>query len=172
MTSLSVAKARGTLAETLNRVTYRGERVVIQKRGKPVAALVPVEDLRLLEQLEDRLDLEAARQALAEARGRRIPWSTLKRQLGLWPVAYVITFNPVAARALAALDPPVRRRVARRIEALGTAPRPPGVQALAGGEDLLRVRVGDYRIIYRIEDRHLVVLIIRIGHRGEVYRQE
>jgi prevent-host-death family protein len=83
MTSLSVAKARGTLAETLNRVTYRGERVVIQKRGKPVAALVPVEDLRLLEQLEDRLDLEAARQALAEARGRRIPWSTLKRQLGL-----------------------------------------------------------------------------------------
>jgi prevent-host-death family protein len=78
-----VAKARGTLAETLNRVTYRGERVVIQKRGKPVAALVPVEDLRLLEQLEDRLDLEAARQALAEAKGRRIPWPTLKRQLGL-----------------------------------------------------------------------------------------
>jgi mRNA interferase RelE/StbE len=87
-------------------------------------------------------------------------------------VAYAITFTPAAARALAALDPPVRRRVARRIEALGTAPRPPGVQALAGGEDLLRVRVGDYRIIYRIEDRHLVVLIIRIGHRGEVYRQE
>jgi prevent-host-death family protein len=83
MASLSVAEARGTLAETLNRVTYRGERVVIQKRGKPVAALVPVEDLRLLEQLEDQLDLEAARQALAEAKGRRIPWPTLKRQLGL-----------------------------------------------------------------------------------------
>jgi prevent-host-death family protein len=83
MASVSVAEARETLAETLNRVTYRGERVVIQKRGKPVAALVPVEDLRLLEQLEDRLDLEAARQALAEAKGRRIPWPTLKRQLGL-----------------------------------------------------------------------------------------
>jgi mRNA interferase RelE/StbE len=87
-------------------------------------------------------------------------------------VAYAIAFTPAAARDLAALDPPVRRRVARRIEALGVDPRPAGVQALIGGEGLLRERVGDYRIIYRIEDRRLVVLIIiRIGHRREVYRQ-
>ena len=82
MASVSVAEARETLAETLNRVTYRGERVVIQKRGKPVAALVPVEDSRS-RRARGQDDLEAARRALAEAKGRRIPWATLKRQLGL-----------------------------------------------------------------------------------------
>lgn len=66
--TLAVTKARIMLADLINVVVYRGERVVVERRGKAVAALVSVEDLDFLEKLEDRLDLEAARTALAEAR--------------------------------------------------------------------------------------------------------
>jgi prevent-host-death family protein len=82
--SLSAAQARAELAEIINRAAYSKERVVLTRRGKRVAAVVPVEDLDLLEALEDRLDLEEARKALSEA-GRKgtVAWSTLKAELGL-----------------------------------------------------------------------------------------
>ena len=73
---------REALAETVNRVAYGKERVTVRRRGKPVAALVPLEDLELLEALEDRLDLEAARAALAEST-ERIPYEKVRRTLGL-----------------------------------------------------------------------------------------
>lgn len=79
-----VSEARYDLAETLNRVRYKGERIVLHRRGKDVAALVPVEDLELLEELEDRIDLESAREALKEAEKEgTIPWSEVKKKLGL-----------------------------------------------------------------------------------------
>ena len=81
MTKRSVNDLRTDLAETLNRVAYRGERVVVERRGKGVAALVPVEDLELLQALEDRIDLAAARRALKEP--GRIPWEKVKKDLGL-----------------------------------------------------------------------------------------
>jgi prevent-host-death family protein len=81
--TLDLTKARARLTESVNRVSYRGERIVIQKHGRPVAALVPIEDLALIRELEDRIDLEDARKALAEANGKFIPWETVKRKLGL-----------------------------------------------------------------------------------------
>jgi prevent-host-death family protein len=81
MTTLSVNDVRNDFAETLNRVRYNGERVLVARRGKGVAALVPVEDLELLRALEDRMDLAAARKALKEP--GRIPWEKVKRDLGL-----------------------------------------------------------------------------------------
>ena len=84
--------------------------------------------------------------------------------------AYRIAFTPAARRQLASLDPPTRRRIARRIEALGTDPRPPGAETLKGGEGELRIRVGDWRVIYVVHGDELLVLVIRIGHRGDVYR--
>ena len=81
MTRLSASAVREDFAETLNRVAYRGERIVLDRRGKSVAALVPLEDLELLRQIEDRLDNEAAMQALKEP--GRVDWSTLKRDLEL-----------------------------------------------------------------------------------------
>jgi len=60
--------------------------------------------------------------------------------------------------------------VARKIDALSGDPRPPGVEKLRGAENLWRVRVGDYRIIYTVRDEVVLVLVIRIGHRREVYR--
>lgn len=80
---LDLSQARARFTESVNRVNYRGERIVIQKHGRPVAALVPVEDLDLIRALEDRIDLEDARKALAEAKGKFIPWETVKRELGL-----------------------------------------------------------------------------------------
>ena len=81
--TLDLTQARARLTESVNRVRYRGERIVIQKHGRPVAALVPVEDLALIRELEDRIDLEDAHKALAEANGKFIPWKTVKRELGL-----------------------------------------------------------------------------------------
>ena len=81
MTRLSASAVREDFAETLNRVAYRGERIVLDRRGKSVAALVPLEDLELLRQIEDRLDNEAAMHALKEP--GRVEWSTLKRDLEL-----------------------------------------------------------------------------------------
>jgi prevent-host-death family protein len=69
------------MRDTLNRVEYRGERIVLERHGKDVAALVPLEDLALLEQMEARLDLEAVRKAFEE-RGS-IPWKTVKARLGI-----------------------------------------------------------------------------------------
>ncbi len=81
MTRRSVNDVRNDFAETLNRVRSKGERVLVERRGTGVAALVPVEDLELLQELEDRIDLAAARKALKEA--GRIPWEKVKKDLGL-----------------------------------------------------------------------------------------
>ncbi len=81
MTRLSTAKARQQFSEIVNRVTYRGERIVLERRGKDVIALVPMEDLQLLEELEDRMDLEDARRALKEPGS--VSLEVLKRRLGL-----------------------------------------------------------------------------------------
>jgi prevent-host-death family protein len=84
--SLSAGKARQDFAETVNRVAYGGERIVVQRRGRKLAALIPLEDLALLEELEDRQDAEAARRALANAKAKGempIPWKQAKKKLGL-----------------------------------------------------------------------------------------
>ena len=65
MTHLASSKVREGFADTINRVAYGNERVVLRRRGKEVAAVVPIADLRLLEELEDRMDLVDARAALA-----------------------------------------------------------------------------------------------------------
>jgi mRNA interferase RelE/StbE len=81
-----------------------------------------------------------------------------------------IAFTPAAQRQLASLDRPTRRRVANRIEALGTDPRPPEAEILKGGGGELRIRVGDWRVIYVVHDDKLLILVIKIGHRSDVYR--
>ena len=81
MTRLRASTVREEFSETLNRVAYKGERIVLERHGKDVAALVPLEDLELLEELEDRMDLEAARKALTEHGS--ISLDELKAELGI-----------------------------------------------------------------------------------------
>jgi prevent-host-death family protein len=81
MTHLAASSLRQKLADALNRVAYKGERIVLERRGKDVAALVSLQDLAVLEALEDRIDLEAAREALKEPGS--VPWETVKARLGL-----------------------------------------------------------------------------------------
>jgi len=84
MTRVKASEARNDFATTLNRVAFGKNRVVLHRRGKDLAAIVPMEDLELLQKLEDRLDLEAARAALKEAsRKGTIPWEKIKKNLGL-----------------------------------------------------------------------------------------
>jgi mRNA interferase RelE/StbE len=82
--------------------------------------------------------------------------------------AYRIELRPAAVRALRKLDPQIRRRVQGAIALLAQDPRPPGARALQGRPGL-RVRVGDYRIIYTIEDDVLLVVVVRLGHRRDIY---
>jgi len=81
MTRLTASAVREEFSETLNRVAYKGERIILERRGKDVAALVPVEDLELLERLEDHMDLEAARKALEEQGS--VSLNELKTELGI-----------------------------------------------------------------------------------------
>jgi prevent-host-death family protein len=80
----AITDARDDLAEVVNRVTYRGERVVLTRRGKHVVAVVPIADLELLERLEDAADLEEVRSALSDPENATpIPREKLKADLDL-----------------------------------------------------------------------------------------
>ena len=83
---------------------------------------------------------------------------------------YAITLKPSARRELAKLPKPDGEWIARAIDGLAHQPRPQGCKKLANADDLWRIRVGDYRVVYRIEDARLVVLVVRIGHRRDVFR--
>ena len=85
-------------------------------------------------------------------------------------MAYQVTVTPAADHVIAKLPRDVRRRIADRLVALADNPQPPGSIKLTG-EDAYRIRVGDYRIIYTIQDDRLIVLVIDIGHRRDVYRR-
>jgi mRNA interferase RelE/StbE len=84
-------------------------------------------------------------------------------------VTYRVTLAPSAARQLRKFDPDVRRRLQAAIELLAIDPRPPAATRLVGGSGEWRVRTGNYRIVYEINDNELVVLVLRMGHRREIY---
>ena len=83
---------------------------------------------------------------------------------------YTVRMDSRTRKTIDRLPDDVYGRVMRKLESLEDNPRPIGVEKLAGPEDLYRVRVGDWRIVYAIRDRELVVIVVRIGHRREVYR--
>lgn len=83
---------------------------------------------------------------------------------------YQIRLAPGAERQLRKLQKKEQRRIGRRIDALAEDPRPVGVEKLSGEDDFYSIRVGDWRIIYTIEDDILVVLVLKVGHRRDIYR--
>jgi len=83
---------------------------------------------------------------------------------------YRVEFTPAAARQLGKLQGQAREMVAAAIVTLGRNPRPAGCVKLSGPGDLWRVRVRNYRVVYRIEDDRLVVTVVKLGDRKDVYR--
>ena len=83
---------------------------------------------------------------------------------------YKVQIARSAAKSLEGLCKVDRERLKRRILSLAENPRPEGMEKLTGRENRYRLRVGDYRIVYSIADEALIVMVIRIGHRREVYR--
>ena len=83
--------------------------------------------------------------------------------------SYSILIRRSAGKEIEALPPKDRRRVVARIQALAGNPRPTGCEKLSG-EEKYRLRQGDYRIVYEIVDRELIVTVVRVGNRRDVYR--
>jgi len=86
-------------------------------------------------------------------------------------VSYDVRLAPAAVRQLRNLEPAGRRRVQAAIDLLAAEPRPPSARQLVGGAGEWRVRTGDFRIIYEIHDQQLLVLVIKVGHRRDVYER-
>lgn len=86
-------------------------------------------------------------------------------------MTYHVEIAPAATRQLRKLDPQARRRIVTVLELLATDPRPAGAKKLEGGEGEWRVRTGDYRIVYEVDDEVLRVLVVAVGHQREIYRR-
>jgi mRNA interferase RelE/StbE len=85
-------------------------------------------------------------------------------------LVYRVEIRRQAAKELARIGLDDRRRIAIAVDGLSRNPRPAGCRKLQGREGW-RIRVGVYRVLYRIEDLQLLVLVVKIGHRGDVYRE-
>ena len=83
MTTLSAVKARAKFSEVISHAAYEKERIVLTRNGKEIAAVVPVEDVRLLEALEDRADIEEALRVLASPDEKPVAYRAARKALGL-----------------------------------------------------------------------------------------
>jgi len=83
---------------------------------------------------------------------------------------YAVVFARSARKELQNLDPQVARRILGQVEVLVTDPRPSGVVKLEGTTDLWRIRVGQWRVVYRVSDRDRLVDVIAVRHRSDAYR--
>ncbi len=83
---------------------------------------------------------------------------------------YEIIIKPTAEKSLDKIPWPARRRIADAMERLRSNPRPAGTVKLTGDENLWRIRIGSYRVVYEIHDDRLIVLVLRVAHRKDAYR--
>ena len=134
----------------------------------------------LLALLNDLTDTTAAEESYEEYQrdpSTARPWTEVEADMvaeGLldeWPcLPWQVLVQRQAEKSLRRLDKPLRQRIRQAINQLAVTPRPQGCKKLAGYDNLYRVRVGDWRISYAIEDDKLIVLVVGIAPRGQVYR--
>ncbi len=86
-------------------------------------------------------------------------------------MTFRVELSPAAARQLRKLDRRAAARIIAVLDLLATNPRPPKATPLVGRPGVLRVRTGDYRVIYEVHDQTVVVLVLAIGHRSSIYRE-
>ena len=85
---------------------------------------------------------------------------------------YTIFISNIAEKQLSSFPRQIANNISAKIDALSAEPRPAGCKKLEGSDKEYRIRTGDYRIIYRIEDKQLFIEVIRIGHRKDVYKKK
>ena len=85
-------------------------------------------------------------------------------------MAYTVIYQASAEAILRKLPKEIQTRITRKIAQLGEDPYPHGTEKLSTHTNLWRIRIGDYRVIYTVEHKELLVLVLKIGHRREVYR--
>lgn len=85
-------------------------------------------------------------------------------------MTYHIEIKRSAHKALLDLPAETARRLSTAIDALAADPRGPGTRKLTGSDLLYRVRVGDYRVVYEVHDHRLLILVVKLGHRRDIYR--
>ncbi len=86
-------------------------------------------------------------------------------------MAYTVELSNRAKRDLAALSADLQTRIVTTLRKLEGNPRPSGIEKLKGEENAYRLRVRDYRVLYEVHDKRLLVLVVKVGHRREVYRK-
>ena len=86
-------------------------------------------------------------------------------------MAYTVELSNRAKRELAALSANLQTRIVAALRRLEENPRPSGIIKLEGEDDICRLRIGDYRVLYEVHDTRLLVLVVKVGHRREVYRK-
>ena len=85
-------------------------------------------------------------------------------------MAYRVEFTHRASKQFSSLERSVQLRLNPRIESLGENPRPRGAKKLLNSENIYRIREGDYRLIYQVQDKILLILVLKIGHRKDICR--
>lgn len=83
---------------------------------------------------------------------------------------YTVIIPPPVQKQIKKLPSDIRPKILTRLRHLQNAPRPAGVEKLSGYKDYYRIRVGEYRIIYTIEDKKLLILVVRVGTRNQIYK--
>lgn len=86
-------------------------------------------------------------------------------------MSHRVEIAPAASRQIRGLEKPAQAKILRVFHMLADNPRPPSCKKLAGEESLCRVRTGDYRIIYELRDASLLVLVVKVRHRRDIYRR-
>jgi len=86
-------------------------------------------------------------------------------------VTYTIEFSPSAVRQFKSLQRKEQIRLKQRIDALAEDPYPKDTKKLTNNNDLYRIRIGNFRVIYTVQNNQLIVLVVKIGHRREIYRK-
>ena len=138
---------------------------VTNEKGKKIAAIVPIQEYEdLLQDISSAAIIERRRNE--ETR----PWEDLKRNF-IKMESYRIDYAKGVEKDFSKIPKKTADRIARAIDKLGTNPRPVSSVKLVGYDIEYRIRVGDYRVIYQIHDSVLVVLVIEVGHRKNIYRK-
>ena len=82
-----------------------------------------------------------------------------------------VVWSQAALKALQKLDKPNRERIFKAAQLLSSNPHPPAAKRVTGESSIFRIRTGDWRLLYAVQDRELIVLIVKVGHRSEIYKR-